>query len=348
MKSGAGLFGSSLSTGRNGVAGGVNRWNKMKEDPMYKGHKGRALASALKSAAMTGRHSAFSGTRAALTGKGFRETMSASKTAADRAYDLREARRDAHVSWADYQKEIAKQRMGIRSTLDAQNAEIKAAQEASDKAKAALDYVHNNLAEKFGLVRYDAATLANLQASVQKDKLAGAYYDATTKHFDLGKDTGGVKIAIDLTDDNVANNILQLQSIQADTTGKYTSENKARAGRLLDILQGAADVYIANNAYNEAVVGSENFAFTRILEEAQAAILASSATQFGVETSAAGRTKGIKFDSTGHADPSQLGDWLSLNKKGGQVAQRKNIRANASEGAAAAAKRIAEQYDKKS
>ena len=348
FKRAGGLFGATTSGLRDTIAGGVNRYKKIKNDPNYKDHRGKKIASALKSAAMTGRSSMFAGTKAALSGKGYKDVKSTSKTAADRAYDLREARRDAHVGWLAYKKEIAKNRMGIRSTLEANNAEIKAAQESSDKSKAALDYIHNNISEKFGLVKYDAATLGRVQMSVKNDSLAGAYYDAARKEFDLGRDASGSAIKIDLKDSNVANNIVQLQSIKSDTTGKYSSENQARAGRLLDILQGEADVYIANHAQDESVVGKPNEAFLRILEEAQNTILVNSATQFGVNTKDTGLAKGISFDATGHVDASQLGDWLALNKKAGQKAQRENIRANAdSQGAAAAAKQIADKYDKK-
>ena len=57
------------------------------------------------------------------------------------------------------------------------------------------------------------------------------------------------------------------------------------------------------------------------------------------------------MDNNGDVIEGMLGDWIALNKKAGQDAQTKNIATQTSDtkvAAQAAAKEIADKYDKKS
>ena len=54
------------------------------------------------------------------------------------------------------------------------------------------------------------------------------------------------------------------------------------------------------------------------------------------------------IDGSGQAVDGMLGDWMGLNKKRGQSAQTENLSASQQKGAEAAAKQIADKYDKKS
>ena len=144
---------------------------------------------------------------------------------------------------------------------------------------------------------------------------------------------------------------------------------KSTAQKMLDDLQGFADQFIVGVAglstdkaheaetkrIKERVGFSDNPAFSRIIEEAKAAIIVNSSSSFGRDTTKQGqdskRTEGQILDSNGHVIEGMLGDWLALNKKAGQDAQTQNIATQSTDAtvaAQAAAKKIADQYDKKS
>lgn len=418
FKRAGGLFGSMLGGGRDTIAGARNKWNKLKGDAGYydkdagKFKKGRALRAAFAAAGSGARSSWASnraGLRSAVSGKGFKETMDASRRAADRAFDLHEARKDAHVSWKDYQKEVMKNRMGIRQDLEAINAEIKAAQESSDKAKAALDYVHNNIGAKFSKVQFGTDYIKRMEAQLRADgKLAGSLFDG---EFVVGVSPDGSQIKMSMKDMaqggkfsiNTAMNFLKQTAEDTDGTmrkqyierkeqdavdaankdiarreaaGETISEadkKKARddartkanqdgaaefgqmqsnAQGMLDELQGYADSFIVSTsarskAYKQSVGFNDNPAFSRIIEEAKTAIITNSSSSFGIKTKEEGQAAGM-IDGSGQAVDGMLGDWMGLNKKRGQSAQTENLSASQQKGAEAAAKQIADKYDKKS
>ena len=111
----------------------------------------------------------------------------------------------------------------------------------------------------------------------------------------------------------------------------------------------------ATEAMKQRVGFTDNPAFSRIIEEAKAAIITNSSSSFGVDTSKKGmdstRDTGQILDDHGKVIEGMLGDWLALNKKAGQDAQTASISTQTSDprvAAQAAAKKIADQYDKKS
>ena len=92
---------------------------------------------------------------------------------------------------------------------------------------------------------------------------------------------------------------------------------------------------------------SGNPAFERLVEEARTAIINNSSSAFGIKTHEEGVANRY-IDASGEPLEGMLGDWIALNKKRGQEAQTQNLSASQQKGAEAAAKEIADKYDKKS
>ncbi len=413
FKRAGGLLGSALGTGRDSIGGAINKYNKLKAaaggfDPTTKEGR-RKRNKALRDAALSGlrgaRSSSWAGTRAAISGKGFKETMEASRRAADRAFDLHEARKDAHVSWADYRKEVLKNRMGIRQDLEALNAEIKAAQESSDKAKASLDWVHNNLGAKLADLKFgqDFLDRKDIQEKIAKSKLKDSFtiglgengQALTFTMADMGEkgkytintvmtqlqstieDKDGTLAkrmrmhneAMELEKENKAiadeearGTVISDEDKEkrraaakkrgADTAEMDAAQMKSNAQKMMDDLQGFVDQFAVSTSardedYQKRVGYSGNPAFERLIEEAKTAIITHSATTFGLGTQAKGYEKGF-VDSQGKPLEGMLGDWIALNKKEGQDAQTASLSQTQQKGAEAAAKQIADKYDKKS
>jgi hypothetical protein len=204
FKRAGGLMGSVLGTGKSGIAGAYNKYQKAKAanggewKPGDRKKRNQALRQAALSGLRSTRSAAWAGTRSALSGKGFKETRDAASRAADRTFDLYEARKDAHVKWRDYQKELIKRRIGIRQDLEALNAELKAAQESSDKAKAALDYVHSNMGAKFADVRFATDYLTRMAGKIKGTKLEGD--PSNGGKFVVGYTKDGVPIQVSMAD----------------------------------------------------------------------------------------------------------------------------------------------------
>ena len=420
FKRAGGLLGTALGGGRDTIAGARNKLNKLKSDSNFydqehnKFKKGKALRAAFASAgsaARSGFASNRAGLRSALGGKGFKETMEASRRASDRAYDLHEARKDAHVSWGQYQREVLKNRMGIRQDLEAINAEIKAAQESSDKAKASLDWVHNNLGAKLASLQFGNDFLSRDDI---KDKIASS---ALKGNFVIGVSSTGEKMVMNMSQmaeggSSTINSVMtRLKATIEDSNGdvarnlsnKRQAEAKAKeeeaiaeeerrtgtkisdadkqkriakkqseaataaemeadkiksdAQKMMDDLQGFVDQFAVSvagmkdsketKAYRDRVGYTGNPAFERLIEEAKTAIVTHSSTSFGINTAEEGKARGI-LDADGKVIEGMLGDWIALNKKKGQDAQTANLATSQSKGAEAAAKQIADKYDKKS
>ena len=452
FKRAGGLMGSVLGTGKSGIAGAINKYNKAKSaaggkwgtDPAGRKKRNQALRDAALSGLRSGRSAAWAGTRSALSGKGFKETRDAATRAADRRFDLYEARKDAHVSWREYQKELIKRRVGIRQDLEALNAEIKAAQESSDKAKAALDYVHNNLGAKFADVHFSTEYLDRMKSKIAGSKLNGEFVvgvnadgslmkvsmkdmgeggqysintvmtrlqatikdedgsvrrsfvegkmrefkpeiDKRSREIDAELYAADAQIDADLASGSITSDEASKRKEQALNDAIKKKEDfiaqkqteaemgadqvKSDAQKMLDDLQGFADQFIvgiaglstdpahktATEAMKQRVGFTDNPAFSRIIEEAKAAIITNSSSSFGVDTSKKGmdstRDTGQILDDHGKVIEGMLGDWLALNKKAGQDAQTASISTQTSDprvAAQAAAKKIADQYDKKS
>ncbi len=416
FKRAGGLLGTAFGGGRDAIAGARNKLNKLKGDANFidpetgKFKKGKRLRAAFETARSGARSSFFSnkeGLRSALSGKGFKETMEASRRASDRAFDLFEARKDAGVSWRNYQKEVLKNRMGIRQDLEAINAEIKAAQESSDKAKAALDFVHSNMGAKFATVKFGTDYLERMKDKIEADgsPLKGEFVIGVDSNgnqikvnmasmgqggdFSINAVMERLKTTIDDSDGSVTKNYVAKKREDARreadrkynedvSSHSYTEEEKAAkraeydkeydaavskaemeasqiksdAARILDELQGYADSFVISTskrdeAYQRAVGYKANPRFDTIVEEAKTAIINNSSSSYGVKTQQEGYSKGI-VDAHGDALEGMLGDWMALNKKAGQEAQKENLYASQQKGAEAAAKQIADKYDKKS
>ena len=419
FKRAGGLFGSMLGGGRDTVAGVRNKWNKLKGDASYaqngkfkQGRRLRAAFAAAGSGARSGFASNRAGLRSAVSGKGFKETMDASRRAADRAFDLHEARKDAHVSWKDYQKEVMKNRMGIRQDLEAINAEIKAAQESSDKAKASLDWVHNNLGAKLADLQFgkDFLSRSDIRAKIAGTKLDGDFVigvdsNGNTLKVNMAQMAQGGKYSINTVmtrlkntaedpNGDLARNLSKKRQDEAQEreeaailadekrTGKKLTKDerdkrikkrredaanaaeleadqiKSDAQKMMDDLQGYVDQFAvsvagmdpksaATQKYRKDVHYAGNPAFERLIEEARTAIVTHGSTSFGLSTMEEAQAAGI-CDANGKVVEGRLGDWMALNKKRGQDAQTANLAQSQQKGAEAAAKQIADKYDKKS
>lgn len=150
FKRAAGLGRTPLGMGRDGLVSYINDKNKAKAA----GEKFNRI-KALKNAAAAAKSSGWAGLKSSFAGKSFKETGQAMRAAADRNYGIRQELASKGVSHKDYYKELLNRRMGIQSNVETMSANAKAAKDASDKSKAALDYVHNNMSEKFSTVLFD-------------------------------------------------------------------------------------------------------------------------------------------------------------------------------------------------
>ena len=413
FKRAGGLLGTAFGGGRDGIAGMQNKLNKLRGDANFadkdgKFKKGKRLRAAFEAARSGARSSFFSnkaGLRSALSGKGFKETMEASRRASDRAFDLFEARKDAGVSWRDYQKEVLKNRMGIRQSLEAINAEIKAAQESSDKAKASLDWVHNNLGAKLADLHFgdDFLDREDIKKKIAESKLADKFVIGlgengnalTFSMADMGE-KGRYSIntimtqlqsTIDDKDGTLAARMKKFNEVdyvekekqeiaKAEANGQTftdaekqakldaakqrgieaaeidAAEMKSNAQKMMDDLQGFVDQFAVSTStrskdYKDKVHYTGNPAFERLVEEARTAIINNSSSAFGIKTHEEGVANRY-IDASGEPLEGMLGDWIALNKKRGQEAQTQNLSASQQKGAEAAAKEIADKYDKKS
>ena len=413
FKRAGGLLGTAFGGGRDGIAGIQNKLNKLRGDANFadkdgKFKKGKRLRAAFEAARSGARSSFFSnkaGLRSALGGKGFKETMEASRRASDRAFDLFEARKDAGVSWKDYQKEVLKNRMGIRQSLEAINAEIKAAQESSDKAKASLDWVHNNLGAKLADLHFgdDFLDREDIKKKIAESKLADKFVIGlgengnalTFSMADMGE-KGKYSIntimtqlqsTIDDKDGTLAARMKKFNEVdyvekekqeiaKAEANGQTftdaekqakldaakqrgieaaeidAAQMKSNAQKMMDDLQGFVDQFAVSTStrskdYKDKVHYTGNPAFERLVEEARTAIINNSSSAFGIKTHEEGVANRY-IDASGEPLEGMLGDWIALNKKRGQEAQTQNLSASQQKGAEAAAKEIADKYDKKS
>lgn len=340
FKRAGGLAGTGLGMGRDGYAGYKNKMNKLKHDNGGKnkfGDRGRALKSAITTAGSSGR----AGMSSVLHNKGFKDTMSASKAAAARAYGLREMMKDKDVKAHQYYSEVMNRRLGIQSDFDVSNLEVEAAKSASDKSKAGLDYVHNNMSEKFSKVVF--RDLNDVNKITDGKGINVTIYDSAGNAINL---TGADLIAGNSRGLTIAGVEEMLKQIIANPNGKYSGQQIADAKGQLDVLQGYADKYIVNNANDSSVVPT-NPAFLNILQDAMDAIAThSSDTKFGQKMIAKGKDDGI-LDSNGDVIKGHEGEWLALNKKEGQIAQTAAKKDMGGQMAGMVAKEIADKYDKK-
>ena len=342
FKRAAGFAGASLGLGRDGYAAYKNKKNKyIKQNGEY-GLKGRTAA--LKSALLTAGSSAKAGFGATISGKGFKDTMAASKSAATRSYGRREMMADKGVSASQYYREVINRRMGIQSDFDVSNLEVEAAKSASDKSKAGLDYVHNNMSEKFSNVVFkDLAAVDAIAGGTGGNGIKVTIYDASGAPINL---TGADLIAGNARGLTIAGVQESLKQIIANPNGVYSGQQIANAKGQLDLLQGYADKYIVNNAKDSNIVPT-NPAFLNILQDAMDAIgTHSSDTKFGQNMIRQGKLDGILYDD-GSVIPGHEGEWLALNKKEGQKAQTKAKQDMGKQMAGMVAKEIVDKYDKK-
>ena len=389
FKRASGMFGTTVGTGRALYAARRNNRNEAakkagidfnSDEWRNKSARERrqALKEAVKQHGKGGTARAFRSAGAALKDglvqsvghtKGFKETMSSGRTAAERSYDLDKALQDNGVTREQYRRELINRRLGIQSSLDVMNAEIDAAKMASDRSKAALDYVHSNMSIKFGGVKFtddmmnDADFLKKLQVVQGVNEYS---FGGGSLKIDLSKmsNSGGRTIAGIMND---------LTKVIENKNGTFSGEDTATASRLLDKLQGEADKYVINQTkkieefkakysnpddYKKAFEKSEysnlgfdattNPAFGRMIQEAlEGNIIHSADTQFGREVYAKAIENEIIDKDTGKVKIERIGDWLNLNKSMGQNAQTSNIAAKGGEGAAATIKSIADKYDNK-
>ena len=370
FKRAGGLAGAGLSLGRDTKAAYENKLAKLKKangGSLKAGDKAKALKTALKTGG-----SSLKGSASALAGgKGFKDVMSSSKSAAARGYGLREMLEDEGVSKKDYYKQVWNKRMGINPVVDSANAEIEAGKSASDSAKVALDYVHNNAAAKFTNVTFGDAFMSD----AVKGKLANV-----PSQLVIGLDASGNEIKIDKNDliteyrkdangncmrdvngklivskaakYSIADVQAMLNSVINDRTGKYDGENavyQSKATGLQDLLNGIGDMYIVNNATNGESGVANNPAFNNSIQSAISAFMKNSGdTDFGREILAHAKDpKNQWIDSDGNIKKEHFGDFLSYVKGKGQDIQTEQKKFVGKQGAELVAKSIADKYDKK-
>ena len=214
FKRAAGLGRMPLGMGRAGMAAYLND----KKSAKTAGEKFNRI-KALKDAAAGVKSSGWAGLKSSFAGKSFKETGQAMRAAADRNYGIRQELASKGVSQGAYYKELLNRRMGIQSNVETMSANAKAAKDASDKSKAALDYVHNNMSEKFSTVLFDDNELnAN-------DKL---------RAFEFSAGQGASAITISGTDMGTTgygyrHAIKQLGKIVANEKGVYSAQEVALA-----------------------------------------------------------------------------------------------------------------------
>ena len=209
FKRAAGWGRTPLGMGRAGIASLINDRNKAKAS----GEKFNKI-KALKNAAASAKSAGWAGLKSSFAGKSFKETGQAMRAAADRNYGIRQELASKGVSHKDYYKELLNRRMGIQSNVETMSANAKAAKDASDKSKAALDYVHNNMSEKFTTVLFDDNELDN------NDKL---------REFEFSAGEGDSAIKISGTDMGTTGYgyrraIKQLEKIVANEKGAYSTQ----------------------------------------------------------------------------------------------------------------------------
>jgi len=370
FKRAGGLAGAGLGMGRDGYAGYRNKMNKLRENKK----PGDRLtmkdrAKALKSAIGTAGSSAKTGFGSVLHNKGFKDTLSSSKTAAARGFERREAMHDNNVSAFDYYKQVLNRRMGINPVVDSANAEIEAGKSASDSAKAALDYVHSNAAAKFTNVAFADAFMsesvkgklksvpsqlvigldaAGNEIKINKSDLITEYRkDANGNYL---RDADGKLIVSKAAKYSIADVQAMLNSVINDRTGKYDGVNsvyQSKATGLQDLLNGIGDMYIVNNATNKDSGVANNPAFNNSIQSAISAFMKNSGdTDFGRSIIEDSKHNGW-IASDGSVITEHIGDFLSYVKGKGQDVQTAQKKVVGAQGAELVAKGIADKYDKK-
>ena len=368
FKRAAGLGRMPLGMGRAGIAA----YRNDKKSAKNAGEKFNRI-KALKDAAAGVKSSGWAGLKSSFAGKSFKETGQAMRAAADRNYGIRQELASKGVKQRDYYKELLNRRMGIQSNVETMSANAKAAKDASDKSKAALDYVHNNISEKFSTVQFDQNELENNKLLKDfsfsfKDSGSGKTIKITAA--DMGK--GGKY--------TVAGVMEQLKIVSENKTGRFSGQDVAIARGKLDQLSGIVDQYVVaktrdterlvnvinddkssetdkNAARNElkkitdvGFSSTINPAFSNIIQAAEDACTSyTSGTAFGKQVLEEGLARGIlyKDEKTGDTKitPGKTGAWLALNKSKGQTAQVEASRQTLA--SSLAAKNIADTYDKK-
>lgn len=214
FKRAAGWGRTPLGMGRAGIASYINDKNKAKAS----GEKFNKI-KALKNAAASAKSSGWAGLKSSFAGKSFKETGQAMRAAADRNYGIRQELASKGVSHKDYYKELLNRRMGIQSNVETMSANAKAAKDASDKSKAALDYVHNNMSEKFSTVLFDDNEL-NGNDKLRKFEFSAGQGDSAIKisGTDMGTTGYGYRRAIK-----------QLEEIVDNKKGVYSAQEVALA-----------------------------------------------------------------------------------------------------------------------
>lgn len=290
-------------------------------------------------------------------GKNYSEVYASSDKAGQKSFELNKALEDNDISRGDYRREVIRRRIGINSDLDIMNAEIEAAKNASDKSKTALDYVHSNIAEKFGRVQFTQELINS------EDFMKNIRIKAGKNEYEFGNG----KLKIDLRamaqggDRTIAGIMNDLKTVIENQTGDFSGQDRADAALMLDKLQGEADKYIigATRDYDKdpskfasiyEALGFDqkiNPAFKRLIEEAnEANVMHLGDTQYGKKVLSQAMTDKI-VDADGHVKPGMMGEWLALNKKMGQNAQSANIEAKGTQAASATLKALTDKYDKK-
>lgn len=215
FKRAAGLGRMPLGMGRAGIAA----YRNDKKSAEAAGEKFNRI-KALKNAAAGVKSSGWAGLKSSLfAGKSFKETGQAMRAAADRNYGIRQELASKGVSHKDYYKELLNRRMGIQSNAETMSANAKAAKDASDKSKAALDYVHNNMSEKFSTVLFDDNEL-NGNDKLRKFEFSAGQGDSAIKisGTDMGTTGYGYRRAIK-----------QLEEIVDNKKGVYSAQEVALA-----------------------------------------------------------------------------------------------------------------------
>lgn len=214
FKRAAGLGRMPLGMGRAGIAA----YRNDKKSAKAAGEKFNRI-KALKDAAAGVKSSGWAGLKSSFSGKSFKETGQAMRAAADRNYGIRQELASKGVSQMAYYKELLNRRMGIQSNVETMSANAKAAKDASDKSKAALDYVHNNMSEKFSTVLFDDNELNN------NDKLRKFEFSA-------GEGDSAIKISgtdMGTTGYGYRRAIKQLEEIVDNKKGVYSAQEVALA-----------------------------------------------------------------------------------------------------------------------
>ena len=370
FKRAGGLAGTGLALGRDTKAAYENKLAKLKKahgNQLRAGDRAKALKAAFKTSgsSLRGSVSALAG------GKGFKDVMSSSKSAAARGYGLREMLEDEGISASDYYKQVWNRRMGINTVVDSANTEIEAGKSASDSAKAALDYVHSNAAAKFTNVTFADAFMSDAvkgklsavpsqlvvgldsngnEIKINKDDLITEYRkDANGNYM---RDANGKLIVSKAAKYSIADVQAMLNSVINDRTGKYDGVNsvyQSKATGLQDLLNGIGDMYIVNNATNKESGVANNPAFNNSIQSAISAFMKNSGdTDFGREIIAYAKDPKVQWmDSDGSIKAEHIGDFLSYVKGKGQDVQTAQKKVVGAQGAELVAKSIADKYDKK-